>query len=172
MKEEQPRNYSIKDLQIEELVPTNIEGVSINVVNKIREIGLPLLMGGEQFTKWKNRKAGPFYRDLFLWAKGRDHGKYVSMEEGDEKLIVRLIDENEYDDFAARKLVHGKIKDKPYMILQNLSKNQDSEEKDGYIKEILEEYITLDNSMNINQPNIPQEDDEAGSGKSISLFDD
>jgi len=157
---------------MEELVPTNIEGVSINVVNKVREIGLPLLMGGEQFTKWKNRKGGPFYRDLFLWANGREHGKYVSMEEGKEKLIVRLIDEDEYDDFAARKLVHGKIKDKPYMLLLDLSENGELKEKNGYIEEIAEVGGILDESMTINQPNIPQEDDEAGSGKSVSLFDD
>jgi len=158
---------------MEELIPTNIEGVNINVINKVREIALPVLMGGEQFTRWKNRKGGPFYRDLFLWANGREHGKYVSMEEGNEKLIVRLIDEDEYDDFAARKLVHGKIKDKPYMILLDLSKNADSDEKNGYIEETQkEEDLTLDHSMSINQPNIPHEDDEAGSGKSISLFDD
>lgn len=156
---------------MEELIPTNIEGVSINVVDKVREIGLPVLMGGEQFTNWKNRKGGPFYRDLFLWANGKDHGKYVSMEEGKIKLIVRLIDEDEHDDFVARKLVHGKIKDKPYMILLDLSKNTDSDERNGYIEEIQEEDITSENSMNINQPNIPQEEDEAGSGKSVSLFD-
>lgn len=130
-------------------------------------------MNGEQFSRWKNGRGGPFYRDLFLWANEKEYGKYVSMEGRDEKLIVRLIDEDEYDDFAARKLVHGKIKDKSFMILQDLSKNTDSEKKNRYIEETLEEEdIISENSMTINQPNIPQDDDEAGSGKSISLFDD
>ncbi len=157
---------------MEELIPTNIEGVFINVVNKVREIALPLLMGGEQFTRWKNGRGGPFYRDLFLWAHEKEHGKYVSVEEGDEKLIVRLIDDDEYDDFVARKLVHGKIKDKPYMILEDLSKNKESKEKNGYIKENQEKDITSENSMIINQPNIPQDNTEAGSGKSVLLFED
>lgn len=131
---------------------------------------MPINMIGEQWARWKNNKGGVLYRDIFKWTNEKEHGKYLSMESGDEKFIIRLIDEDEIEDFQARKLVHGKIKDKSYMILSNLSKNL---EEDGYIKENLEEEdILSENSMIINPPNIPQEDDEAGSGKSISLFDD
>lgn len=157
---------------MEELIPTNIEGVIINVVEKKREINLPVTMGGEQFAKWKKGKGGPFYRDLFLWAKGKEHGKYVSMEYGNEKIIVRLIDDNELDDFQSRKLIHGKLKDKSYMILLDMSKNGELNEKNGYIEENKDEDIISEISMNINPTNIPQDDDEAGSGRSISLFDD
>lgn len=158
---------------MKDLVPNNIEGVIINVIDKKREILIPVTMTGEQFARWKKRKGGMFYRDLFLWLNGKNHGKYVSMECGEENLIVRLIDDNELDEFNSRKLVHGKIKDKSYMILLDLSENGKLNEKNGYIdEENKDEDLLSEISMNINQPNIPQDDDEAGSGKSISLFED
>lgn len=158
---------------MKDLIPTNIEGIIVNVIDKKREILLPTTMVGEQFSRWKKRKGGIFYRDLFLWIHGKDHGKYVSMEYGEEKLIVRLIDDTELDDFNSHKLIHGKIKDKPYMILLDLSENGKLNEKNGYIiEENKDEDLISEISMNINQPNIPQDEDEAGSGRSISLFDD
>lgn len=158
---------------MKDLIPTNIEGIVINLIDNKREIILPASMVGEQFSKWKKRKGGVFYRDLFLWIRKKDHGKYVSMESGEEKLIVRLIDDNELDSFNSKKLVHGKIKDKCYMILLDLSENGKLNEKNGYIdEENKDDDLISEISMNINQLNIPQEDDEAGSGKSISLFED
>jgi hypothetical protein len=157
---------------MKDLIPTNIDGVIINVVEKRREIRLPLTMSGEQFARWKKGKGGMFYNDLSLWLLEKDHGNYISMEYGDENLIVRLIEDHELDEFSARRLIHGKIKDKSYMILLNLSGNEELDGKNGYIEESTDEDLISEISMNINQPNIPQDDDEAGSAKSISLFED
>jgi len=161
---------------MEEIFPININGVEVNVKDNIREIALPITMTGEQFARWKAKgPGGVFYRDLFSWINGKDHGKYVHIEgeyNKDEKKIgiYRLIEDEELPDFEAKRLVKGKLVDKFYMELKDLSEN--SENNDGYIEENQEDDIISDQSMNLNSNNIPQkEDDEANSGRSISLFD-
>lgn len=160
---------------MEEIFPINIEGVDINVVNGIREVGLPDNMAGEQFGRWKAKgRGGVFYKDLFRWINGKDHGKYVRIEgeyTADEKKIAicRLIEEEEMEDFEEKRLVNGKFVDKFYMELIDLS--EISEKKEGYIEENIEGDIISDQSMNLKPTSIPLEDDEANSGQSISLFD-
>ena len=168
-------NLQIKDLKIEEIFPINIDGVLVDVKDNIREVGLPITMTGEQFGRWKAKgRGGVFYKDLFNWINGKEHGKYVHIEgeytEDEKKIgIFRLIEDEELEDFEAKKLVNGKLVDKFYMELIDLSEFSDN--KDGYIEENQEDDITLDQSMNLNPNNIPPEEDEANSGRSISLFD-
>jgi len=159
----------VNDIEFESLLPTTVDEVTIKVENGKREIGLPDSMNGEKFVTWKKRRGGIFYKDVFEFSRGRDHGKYVQLIGEDLEYIVRLIDEEELEDFQVRRLIHGKIKDKPFMILHNRSEIEDFDGKDGYINENDPE--ETEDFMVINTINIPQEDEEAGSAKSISLFD-
>jgi len=159
----------VKDLNLEDLVPIVIDGITINVVDGKREIALPDIMNGEKFVTWKKRKGGIFYKDIFNLTRGRDHGKYVKLTGENIEYVVRLIDEEEMEDFQVRRLIHGKIKDKSFMILQNNSDIEESDGEDEYINENNPEEIT--DFMVINATNIPPEDEEAGSARSISLFD-
>ena len=161
---------NVKDLTIPDILPIYIEEVTIMLIGGRREITLSDTMNGERFTNWKRRKGGAFYKDVFEFSRGRDHGKYVEITGPNVDYIVRLIEDEELEDFTVRRLVHGKIKDKPFMILENRSEIEDSDEEDGYIEET---DISADEETPIvlGTPSIPPEDDEANSGRSISLFE-
>ena len=157
---------------MEEMIPNSIDGVHISIVDNVRQIDLPMTMNGEQFGRWKRYRGGVFFRDLYLWNKGDEYGNYVLLEGENKKLILRLITDEEYEDFKERKLVQGKLIDKYYMELKNLSVNEESDQKLGYTDEKDEDIISED-SMSIKPTNIPlQDDEEAGSSKSVSLFND
>lgn len=133
-------------------------------------------MGGEQFGRWKAKgRGGVFYKDLFNHLNGKDHGKYIHVEgeyKEDEKYIgiCRIIEDDELPDFEAKKLVNGKYVDKFYMELVNLSeKNENSDE---YIQENQGDEEIESQPMNLKPNQIPPlDDEEAGSSRSISLFD-
>ena len=57
------------------------------------------------------------------------------------------------------------------MILENRSEIEESDEEDGYIKENEPEDPENETPIMLGTPNIPIEDDDSNSGKSISLFD-
>lgn len=162
----------VKDLNLEDLVPTIIDGVTISIVDGRREISLPDSMNGDKFRTWKKRRGGAFYKDVFELTRGRDHGKYVMVTGEDLEYVIRLIDEEEIEEFQARRLVHGKIKDKSFMILHNNSEIPENEEnEDGYIDENNQEDNQNEHLMIVKPTNIAPDDEETGSAKSISLFD-
>ena len=162
----------VKDLNLEDLVPTVIDGVTIKIVDGKREISLPDNMDGDKYRTWKKRKGGAFYKDVFELTRGREHGKYVKVTGEDLEYVIRLIEEEEIEDFQARRLVHGKIKDKSFMILHNNSDtDENQEDQDGYIDENNQEDIANEHLMIVKPTNIAPDDEETGSAKSISLFD-
>lgn len=162
----------VKDLNLEDLVPTIIDGVTVSIVDGRREISLPDHMNGDKFRTWKKRKGGAFYKDVFDLTRGRDHGKYVMVTGEDLEYVIRLIEEEELEEFQARRLVHGKIKDKSFMILHNNSEIDENEEgEDGYIDENNQEDNESEHLMIVKPTNIAPDDEETGSAKSISLFD-
>jgi hypothetical protein len=161
----------VKDLEIADLLPIHIEEVTILLKGGRREITLSDTMNGERFTNWKKRKGGAFYKDVFEYSRGREHGKYVEITGPDIDYIARLIEDEELENFTVRRLVHGKIKDKPFMILENRSDIEESDEEDGYIEETGPEDPENEVPIMLGTPNIPIEDDDSNSGKSISLFD-
>jgi hypothetical protein len=131
-------------------------------------------MNGEKYRTWKKRRGGAFYKDVFEFTRGREHGKYVMVTGEDIEYVIRLIEEEELEDFQARRLVHGKIKDKSFMILHNNSDTPEKdEEEDGYIDENNQEDNENESEhlMIVKPTNIAPDDEETGSAKSISLFD-
>lgn len=161
----------MKDLEITDLLPINIEEVTILLKEGRREITLSDAMNGERFTNWKKRKGGAFYKDVFEFSRGREHGKYVEITGPEIDYIARLIEDEELENFTARRLVHGKIKDKPFMILENRSEIEELDDEAGYIEENESEDSENEQPIMLGTPNIPIEDDDSNSGKSISLFD-
>lgn len=162
----------VKDLNLEDLVPTIIDGVAVSIVNGRREISLPDHMNGDKFRTWKKRRGGAFYKDVFEFTRGRDHGKYVMVTGEDLEYVIRLIEDEELEEFQARHLVHGKIKDKSFMILHNNSEtDENGEAEDGYIHENNQEDNESEHLMIVKPTNISPDDEETGSAKSISLFD-
>jgi hypothetical protein len=168
----------VKDIQIGSLIPNTIDGVTIEVQDGRRQIHLPTTMDGERFLTWKKKRGGIFYKDVSSWLLGKVHGRYLEASGENTLLILRIIDEEDLQLFQLKRLVHGKIKDQNVMILKNLLENDSLEDESEYIKEIsFEDTEETKETEDIEDPmiaeiiNIPLEEDEANSSRSMSLFD-
>jgi len=164
----------VRDLNIKDLVPAHIDGVTIEVVDNKRQIHLPVSMNGEKFFTWRKRRGGVFYKDLFFWLNKKEHGKYVEASGEGILLILRIIEDNELEAFQSKRLVHGKVKDQHIMVLKNLVDEKENAEDYEYIKEIDlddEEEDENQNPLPMKNLDISLDEEETNSGRSLSLFD-
>ena len=128
-------HLKVKEVDFEKLFPTIANNVIVTVIDGRHHIILPGTMSGGQFKRWRNSSAGIFSKDVHCYNYRESDPKYVILIGEDEKIIVRLIDDEELDAFAVLKLIDGKIKDIPYMIFKRFINNKEVLEKQGYIKE-------------------------------------
>jgi len=164
----------VKDLNIKDLLPIDIDGVTIEVRDNKRQIYLPAIMNGERFVTWKKKRGGIFYKDVFLYLNGHPTGKYVEASGENILLVLRIIEDDELELFQLKRLVHGKVKDQHVMVLKNLLETGKQEEDYEYNKEINldEAEEETEGPIPIQNPDIPLEDEEeANSSRSLSLFD-
>jgi hypothetical protein len=168
-------NFNIKDIEISELIPSVIDNVIVyvddNLISKEVIQDLPYNMGGISFRNWRNGIGGVFTRDVRLYLLNKPYGKYAIISNKDERIIIRLIDDEELRTFSTLNLLDGKIKDKAYMIFKRLKENEKPSASKRYIEEnihtMTEEKIPLSISNETHD-----EDGEKYSGTSISLFSD
>jgi hypothetical protein len=165
-KEEKILNYTLRTLDINEICPNSIEGVIISIDNGKLRADIPSTMTSGVFQHWGKRKGGIFSKDIKRYIKGNPCGIYILMEgEGEGKrIILRLIDDEEFPDFEIKELVDGKVKDKPYMVLKTLGPEENLTSTLRYIKEIEiidEEIDPIDTSQ-----------DEDSSVQNMQLFAD
>jgi hypothetical protein len=171
-KEERILNYTIKDLSIKEICPNSIDNVIISISDDSQyHMDLPSTMVGDSFKRWLQGIGGIFKKDIFNFLKGKPHGKYILMEGPDERSILRLIEDEEFPDFELKHLVHGKVKDKPYMILRTLGPDQSLTNNQRYILEnpIIEE---PEEEVSDENDNMPPKNEEDSLSHSVSLFTD
>ena len=88
-------NLSIKDLNINEIVPNVVENVIIHVFDNRCQLNLPSNMTGFDFKKWKNGRGGIFSKDLNDFLFGKNDNQYVLLKSEKERKIIRLINDNE-----------------------------------------------------------------------------
>ncbi len=158
-------NFSIKDLDIKDIVPNSIDGVLIAFIGEKCQIVLPDNVTGLSFKNWKNGKGGVFFNDVRNYFKNKKSGKYLLLE-NKEKHIIRLIEDEELELFNTLNLVHGKLKDKPYMNLRSIRNG----EKLTSIKSVKEE-IKKESKIIItdNTPLASKDSEDQGN---VSLFED
>ena len=168
-KEEKILNYTIRDLSIREICPNSIGNVIISIVGDQYLMDIPSNMVGEIFKKWLQGAGGIFSKDVSRFLKGKPHGKYILLEGENERSILRIIEESELLDFEAKHLVHGKVKDKPYMTLRTLSPEHNLTNNLRYIVEnpIIEE---PEDALDENDNMPPKLEDSLD--RSVSLFTD
>jgi len=161
-------NLSIKDLNINEIVPNVVENVIIHVFDNRCQLNLPSNMTGFDFKKWKNGRGGIFSKDLNDFLFGKNDNQYVLLKSEKERKIIRLINDNENKIFEQLNLIDGKIKDKNYMVIRTLYNEEPLTKNNRYIEQNTEETnIPIINiSLNSN------EDSENRDKDSISLFGD
>ena len=118
------KDCNVKDIDIKDLVPNVIDNVIINIVDDAHTIFLPPDMTSMQFSNFTNSKGGTFSKDVLRYTKGKPHGKYVLVEQAETDLILRLIEEEEWLKFQVAGLMHGIVKDTPYMLLKEVKKGE------------------------------------------------
>lgn len=171
--EEIIENYSIKDLNIPEIVPNYIDNYLIYIdEDGHHTLHLPLNEVGTQFKNWKKSRGGIFSNDVLNFCIKKSHGKYIQIKGNGINFIARLVSESEEDLFKSLKLIDGKVKDIPYMILRNLDETESLTNIKSSIT--INDFITEpDETINITPLKInTQDDDFEPIIGSISLFND
>jgi len=163
--EEKILNYTLKNLEINEICPNFVDGVVISIEDNQKRMDLPPAMSSDVFKKWFGGRGGVFSKDITNFLKKRPTAKYILMEGEGEKTILRLIEDEELPTFESRKLVDGIVKDKAYMILRNLNEGESLTTSSRYIEETSE----LIESESLDMPHLEDEDSLV---QSMQLFTD
>ncbi len=163
-------NAIIDNVKIQDLVPINIDGFIVSIINNHHTIIIPKNVDGIQLKTWYMKRGGIFAKDLLNFLKNKSHGQYVIIKTKDTKIIVRLIEEKEIQRFKILNLIDGKIKDKCYMILKEIGKEKN---RQLYINENDFDFETIENIFQ-NQHNTHNFDNDYNQDDyyttSISLF--
>jgi len=162
----------IKDLKMSDILPQSLGEVVILVNGKEHCLVLSDGMNGDKYRTFRKSRGGIFSRDSLAYHRGKKYGKYLLIEGGNERKIVRLIEDDELLLFQTLKLIHGIVKDKPFMLLKKLEENQNLTSTREYIKKNSEYEEEIDDMININPTSVEIEDDHESIVSSISLFDE
>lgn len=134
--EEKILNYTLRSLEISEICPNVIDNVVVSLGDDKKAMkNLPITMNNEAFKKWVKGKGGIFSKDINRFYNGKTTGKYILLEGEGERTILRIIEDDELLSFEENKLVDGRIKDRPYMILKNLKNDESLSTTSRYIIE-------------------------------------
>jgi len=117
-------NYNILDLNICDIIPNNIDNVIIYIENDKHCLFIHPFMRKESYSAWLHQRGGVFSKDVHNFSMKKNHGKYVLMTYKDRKMIVRIIEDNEFERFKSFNLVDGILKDKYYMVLKTMNISQ------------------------------------------------
>ena len=128
-------NDTITDVKLEQLIPNNIDGFIVTIFEGHHTIALPDHTTGTQFRSWHLGKGGVFSKDVLKYALKKTYGKYVLIQGKDVNCVARLVSEEEQEQFTALKLIDGQIKDRPYMILKKMQKDEKLTSTQRYINE-------------------------------------
>ena len=170
--ENEESELKIKDLKMGQIIPQAFENAVITMYDNRHQIVLGDTMNGDKFKTFRKSKGGMFTKDSLLYSRGHDHGKYLLIEGNGERKIVRLIEDEELLLFQTLRLIHGIVKDKPYMLLKKLEKGEKLSSSEIYIKKNSEQEDVAEEVINIGPVAIPAEDDHDSITSSVSLFDE
>ena len=128
-------NDTITDVKLEQLIPNVIDDFIVTIFEQHHTISLPDHITGTQFKSWHQGRGGVFSKDVLKYTFKKTHGKYVLIQGKDVNCVARLISEEEQEQFAELKLIDGKIKDRPYMILKKMQNGEKLTSTQRYINE-------------------------------------
>lgn len=172
LNEKEVSNLSIKDLNIEDIIPQSFRQGIINVLDGNHVLFLNETIDGEKFKTFRKSKAGRFNEDVLNFTRNKSHGKYLLIENKSKKEIVRLIDDEEILLYQTLKLINGIIKDKPYMTLRKLEASDKLTNSKRYIKEKNDDLHILSDSELIPSLSPELEEDHESHVTSVSLFNE
>ena len=162
-------DYSVKDLKIQDLVPNTFYNVIVAISDGRHILDMPPNMIGLSFKNWLKTPGGIFSKDVLKYTRHKPHGKYVLYVGETRKFVARLIEGDELLLFESLNLIDGYFKDKPYMILKDITDNNLTNNK-RYIEETIEDIVDEEEEELVRtEPNMDEVVDYEGT--SISLFD-
>lgn len=113
-------NYTVSDLNIDEIVPNVVDDVVIGIVDGHHSVFLPTYMQSINFSNFMKGRGGVFSRDVNNFCNGRAHGSYALVVHDRGRAIVRFIEDDEWLQFEVGKMIDGKVKDRYYSIIREL----------------------------------------------------
>jgi len=164
-------NYVIKDLSLEKLIPQSFNNTSITIIDNHHTTYLDINMTGDKYKTFRKSVGGIFSKDLLNFNRGNSSGKYILIEGEEERIIARLIEDEELLLFKTYHLIHGLIKDKLYMKLKKLQKGEKLSNSGRYIKQRNSEHETVEKVMKITPQMKAVDKGQEFNTSSVSLFD-
>lgn len=162
-------DLNVKDLNIQDLLPNNIDNVILTLDENSCIINLPKNMTGFDLKKWKCNKGGIFYKDVKLFLTNKQHGQYCLLNEENYQTIIRIIEDDEIESFNTLGLINGKIKDKAFMVLKHVNYGDSLTKIDRYIEQI--EELEVPKIIMPDITSVPEDNESQINIESISLFD-
>lgn len=152
---------TIKDIDINTLLPITIDDVTINT-DLILQLKNNII--GESIMHWKKQRGGVFLKDLKKLRKG-ETVNYIKVEDKDESYIAKIINEEDielYNHCSITKLNDIKII-KIINLVEQLNPNS----------KLLDVDINIDdeNTISTETYSIPLEDEEIEKFNNLTLFE-
>jgi len=170
--EKEVQELKIKDLKMKDIIPQAFNEIIIYQDGNEHAVYMTETMNGDKFKTFRRSKGGVFLRDSLAYSREKEHGNYLLIEGNGERKIVRLIEDEELLLFQTLKLIHGIVKDKPYMLLKKLQPGEKLSSADRYIKKNSEHEVVQEEVMATVPLALPVEDDPETLSSSVSLFDE
>ena len=165
-------NYIIKDLSLEKLIPQLFDDAAVTIINNHHMLFLNIDMSGDKYKTFKKSIGGIFSKDLLNFSRNKLHGKYILIEGEGKRIVARLIENEEVLLFQTYHLIHGLIKDKPYMQLKKLHQGEKLSNSGRYIKQRNSEHESVKDDVKINPQVKAVDEDNKFDTISVSLFDE
>lgn len=159
---------SVTDVNIEYLIPNVIDNILVTIFEDHHTVVLPTSATDVVFKAWYKGKGGIFSKDVLNYSRNKSHGKYVLIKRKSVNHVVRIISEEEELHFKTMKLIDGKVKDRPYMLIKTLEDGEKLSTTKRYINE-KDDYTEESEFVPSNVASSP-DDDVDHHVRSISLF--
>lgn len=165
------KDLKIRDLNLKEIIPNNIDNVIVNIIEGRHILFLPNDMIKEKYKKWINGKGGVFSKDVHQYNIGNLKSKYILIKNDKESLICRLINDDELETFNSLKIIDGIIKDKPFTLIKKVNNDEKLSQTKRYINETNENSFMEEDHKTITPQYMSSQEDGANYS-SHSLFNE
>jgi polyhydroxyalkanoate synthesis regulator phasin len=101
-------------------MPLAQDNIAVYVIDNRHTIALGSNVGNISLKNFIKSRIGIYSKDIKRYTKGKDIGEYMLLTSNAEKLIIRLVKDEELADFELKGFIDGKLKDSKYTIIKKL----------------------------------------------------
>lgn len=118
-------NWTIKKISIEDIMPLAQDNIAVYVIDNRHTIALSSNVGTIALKNFIKSRIGIYSKDIKRYTRGKSIGEYMLLTSETEKLIVRLVKDEELADFELKGFIDGKLKDSKYTVIKKLNASDD-----------------------------------------------